>query len=188
MKPEVTRPFTMLDAMGVVLATGLGLGVIKAAGFDRWPESGTFRSIITDYTAWAVCLTLPMLAAWTVVCLSLRWHNAETRRRNRAWPPGMLACAAATAALLYTSTWTILYAVKWGAARALDKGFLPTPTGFCWQLAQDVGPWVAAVWLGAVLLRRWRPEPTWLDRLGRGLGLAWIVATLVLNGYLLLLP
>ena len=33
---------------------------------------------------------------------------------------------------------------------------------------------MAGSWLTLSLNRRWRPEPTWLDRLGRALGLYWI--------------
>ena len=33
---------------------------------------------------------------------------------------------------------------------------------------------VATAWMALALGRRWRPEPSWVDRTGRALGFAWI--------------
>ncbi len=41
------------------------------------------------------------------------------------------------------------------------------------------GPVVAAVWLLLALSGRWRPERSWIDRLGRVVGATWIVVTLL---------
>ena len=48
--------------------------------------------------------------------------------------------------------------------------YFPTLTG------PLVGALVTGVWLAQCLGRRWRPEAGWIDRLGRGLGFAWIVS------------
>ena len=34
---------------------------------------------------------------------------------------------------------------------------------------------VLASWVTLVAGRRWRPEPSWVDRLGRALGLLWVL-------------
>jgi hypothetical protein len=34
---------------------------------------------------------------------------------------------------------------------------------------------VVVAWITLVLVGRWRPEPTWLDRLGRAVGIVWIL-------------
>jgi hypothetical protein len=41
---------------------------------------------------------------------------------------------------------------------------------------------VAGAWLILLLAGWWRPEPSWIDRLGRVLGLGWIVLSLSLAG------
>ena len=38
---------------------------------------------------------------------------------------------------------------------------------------------VAAAWLILALCGRWHPEPSWVDRAGRGLGLGWLVLFLL---------
>jgi hypothetical protein len=40
------------------------------------------------------------------------------------------------------------------------------PASFC----------VAGAWLTLALARRWRPAPTWPDRLGRLVGVLWVAA------------
>ena len=51
------------------------------------------------------------------------------------------------------------------------------------QLA--VGPAVAAAWMVQALAGRWRPERSWVDRLGRVLGAYWIAAEVVAILYFL---
>ena len=36
---------------------------------------------------------------------------------------------------------------------------------------------VAGAWLALALSRSWRPEPCWIDRIGRILGICWFVET-----------
>jgi hypothetical protein len=42
----------------------------------------------------------------------------------------------------------------------------------------DAGGAVALAWLVAGAGGRWRPEPSWVDRAGRLLGVAWLILTL----------
>jgi hypothetical protein len=54
----------------------------------------------------------------------------------------------------------------------------------CWgvQMAAFSAPcgWtVAAIWLLLALSGRWRPEPSWIDRLGRLLGVVWIACAIL---------
>jgi hypothetical protein len=40
---------------------------------------------------------------------------------------------------------------------------------------------VAGAWLALALAGWWRPEPSWVDRLGRALGLGWLFANLIIH-------
>lgn len=40
---------------------------------------------------------------------------------------------------------------------------------------------VAVVWLLLALSGRWRPEKSWIDRLGRLLGVVWIAYTIAVS-------
>jgi hypothetical protein len=41
-----------------------------------------------------------------------------------------------------------------------------------------IEPAVVASWVALALARRWRPEPSWVDRAGRALGAYWIALSL----------
>jgi hypothetical protein len=43
-----------------------------------------------------------------------------------------------------------------------------------WDLGQDTGMAIAAVWIVLALGRRWRSAPIWADRVGRLIGAGWI--------------
>jgi hypothetical protein len=44
---------------------------------------------------------------------------------------------------------------------------------------------VLTSWMTLIVGRRWRAEPTWVDRLGRAVGVFWIVAGAVVPGLFL---
>jgi hypothetical protein len=46
-----------------------------------------------------------------------------------------------------------------------------------WDLGQDTGLAIAALWVVLAIGRRWRASPDWIDRLGRLIGAGWIVST-----------
>ena len=45
------------------------------------------------------------------------------------------------------------------------------------SLSAPAGLAVAVAWLGLAASGRWRPQASWIDRLGRGLGATWIGIT-----------
>ena len=75
----------------------------------------------------------------------------------------------------------------------LMGGSVPTSNGVLWSY--DAGCWgiqvaafsapcgftVAAVWLLLALSGRWRPEKSWIDRLGRLLGVVWIACAIAVS-------
>jgi hypothetical protein len=46
-----------------------------------------------------------------------------------------------------------------------------------WDLGQDTGLAIAALWSVLALGGRWRASPDWFDRLGRLIGAGWVVST-----------
>ena len=75
----------------------------------------------------------------------------------------------------------------------LMGGSVPTSNGVLWSY--DAGCWgiqmaafsapcgftVAAIWLLLGLSGRWRPEKSWIDRLGRLLGVVWIACAIAVS-------
>jgi hypothetical protein len=46
-----------------------------------------------------------------------------------------------------------------------------------WDLGQDTGLAIAALWVVLALGSRWRTSPEWIDRLGRLIGAGWVALT-----------
>ena len=90
--------------------------------------------------------------------------------------PGFVACLAASLVLfvgggMFFSGVSRNPALPW-------RGLFVSDTFF--YLLQpleraEVGFAVAASWLVLIVGRRWRPEPSWIDRCGRAVGAYWIM-------------
>ena len=74
----------------------------------------------------------------------------------------------------------------WGRNVPTSNGVIWSFDAGCWgvQMAAFSAPCgctVAAIWLLLVLSGRWRPERSWIDRLGRLLGVVWIAVAIAVS-------
>ncbi len=185
--PAPRRRVTLLDLMILVGATALGcaadgwlLGLDGGGGVDLLPallrmaRDREFSGLL--FAFWL--LMLPVAMAWTVAVIPLGLAGPRPRSRRAARPPGLVAGWAALLAFGVIGLVILSAALVMGRSQAailLFQGELLNLTFFAPLI---VGLTIAAAWLGLVLARRWRPEPTWVDRLGRVAGVAWIGAGL----------
>ncbi len=102
---------------------------------------------------------------------TFRRRLARSRRSLRHI--GVLTTAVAA---IFVSSWLaneyllrLLYTRGWPGHGAFDS--------IWWDLGQDTGLAIAAVWVVLALGGRWRPARNWADRLGRIVGTCWIAAT-----------
>jgi hypothetical protein len=183
------RRITLFDLMVLTAATALGLSLVQfgwlrqAAG--AWPFRVAFVARNTSgypSKTWMLPIAervvpiLPCLAAWTAAFLVTRLRGPRPRRRRLVLQPGLVAAVAALVTLAVESTLLI------GSAK-IDGRFgwsSPARVGefvanAIVLLAHHAGWAVAVSWLTLVLIGRWRPEASWVDRWGRLLGCTWIV-------------
>ena len=162
------RPFTLADAMILVAAAGVGLG--GASRCAAYEVAGGRPSTLFSLILSASCLLA--IGSAGVMILGLRHPRPPLRRL--AFRPGFSASVAVIAAVACNSL-------------ILGKGFdfVPASGALATQvyrlLTGIVWPWsnvaaIAAVWSVIALGGRWRPEPDWIDRLGRLLAGLWFVA------------
>jgi hypothetical protein len=118
----------------------------------------------------------PILASFSVTVLALRYLPPRPPLRRLLRQPGTIACAVASLFLVPTSAAVLgshlasglPLEVAWArAVRDLRPEYL---TG----AAAAIGLAVAVAWVALAATERWRPEPSWIDRLGRLLGAFWI--------------
>jgi hypothetical protein len=178
------RRFTVLDGMVLVAATAFGCGADAwLGGFieDQWGQAtpDLLRSFFRErkFDGMAVVLMLlagPVAGAWTLALIPLRLARPRPSLRRLARQPGWMAsCAFALALVSGSVVVGLLMAVIEG--RSLT--FLLQELSPLVPLL--VAPAIVAAWLALVLNRRWRPEPSWVDRAGRALGVYWIAASIV---------
>jgi hypothetical protein len=117
--------------------------------------------------------TQPLVATMTMAIAILRLLRPRPSIRRLTRQPGFAACSAASLAILvgggfnYATTEITFAPGAEGAA------------GYTWVVltprGAEAGLAVAAAWLLLALGRRWQPEPAWIDRAGRIVGVYWIV-------------
>ena len=170
MESSPARKPTLVDAMILVAATGIGLAVIRewSPRYYTWPYSPIppptwLQWSVVVLSHWAFYV-VPMPAAWCLAVLILRALGPR--------PPLRAAFAQA------------------GSAAALGSG-VATAAGVCHFLLHlknaswhdlpfeyttySEGIAVIAVWVMLALTGTWRARHDWVDLLGRVLGCYWIL-------------
>jgi len=181
MREEPTRRFGLSDAMIFLAATAAGLAwgrtdlvatvnaKVIPTGFVLHNFTHTrpveFADRLITFTRGATRL----LACWTVAVFVARLRPPRPLRARLMRQPGMMATATAIAyAVAVGAGWILAFLVRarykpaWSdyAGHAIDP--------------HDTATAIMAAWLILALSGRWRPERTWIDRLGSLIGLAWI--------------
>ena len=98
---------------------------------------------------------LPLIAFGTPTVLLMRLRRPRPAWRELFRQPGFVACLSVLSALL------IVVDLSWLGMLIPD-----------WL---SLGHAVTASWALLIVSRRWRSEAGWIDRLGRAIGVAWIV-------------
>jgi len=112
--------------------------------------------------------------------MRLRAPRPIWRRLGRQ--PGFVACAAIVLASLFNWIYDLfdyssMAYPKRGLWYPLDPSSWLRMVPFYTQSAREIAPAVAVAWVTLALSGSWRPEASWIGRLGRGLGVLWIVAS-----------
>ncbi len=161
------RRLTLADAMILVAATAAAMAMARALA-PKAPPRGAARLL-----DWYVLFAL--LICWTVALFAVRLRRPRPPLRRLALQPGLLATATATTALALLGP-LIAMERHAGSRPNLESNFLVI------LIILQVGSAVGGAWLALAVSGRRRPEPGWIDALGRLVGAAWLVATGILWG------
>jgi hypothetical protein len=172
----VTRKFTLFDAVVSVAAAGLALafarphltylganlGAIPIRGPAGWVGVWSYLRTRTDVTYSIVMFSFAslycFLFAWTLAFLVMRLRKPRPSLNRLVKQPGIVACEV----LLFGMILTICL--------ALHDQLLASVAMVSTALA------IPVAWAILALRGRWTAEPSWIDRLGRGLGICWSVS------------
>jgi hypothetical protein len=185
----------LTDILLLVVVASIGLlpGRLHLFGFLRnlWNPS-VEHGRAYDVLLYSVQQLIPLLAVWTVGFLVMVVARAPGDARQLRDQPGFVACCVASLAILLGGSISMV-ALRLGpdgseaVASAYIYRFLMPPegNGSHANFSSETGFAVLAAWLALLLAGRWRAEPSWVDWLGRTLGLCWIATIPVLRlGYL----
>ncbi len=167
----IIRRFSVLDAMILVAATAVGFAGIRGCSpeYYTWPYTPIpplpwlNRSAVT-LAHWAFYVS-PLPAAWTFTALVPRLRSPRPSMPRLMRQPGAVASSAATMLIL-------MGAIHYLVDLRNTASWHDTPIELT---VFSLGCGVASAWLILALGRHWRAEPSWIDRLGRVLGVYRIV-------------
>jgi hypothetical protein len=163
--PMQRRRFTLIDAMILVAATAIGLSLSRVYFLQR-------------PTHFRVAAISPLLATWTAALLILRARPPRPNRRKLVRQPGMAACCSIAVAILFAMMDSLIRAGKsyWKFGTIDFSNYVLVV-----EATANVAPSVAAVWLVLALSGLRRPDPDWIGKAGRVIGVCWIILYLVLE-------
>jgi hypothetical protein len=165
-----------------------------------WGDLLATRATAYDWTRSAASSAIHVGAAlacsWGVALLAIRRNRIPRLPLWRARRPGAVACLAATSVLAllliaqsirpYRDALHISIG-RYGEFRAITTGpygggrrvgDLDPLLNTLLQVPRVAGFVVAGAWIALGIAGRWRPEAGWIDRLGRAVGVFWIVGAL----------
>lgn len=158
--------------MLLVAAMAVAFGLAR----PYWPRLGGGGSP-GEVREWANATAGAVMLVLTPAFIPLRLLPPRPSIRRVMRQPGMAACCAATL--------VIVVGTGAGFAQAIlrrsmypDRPILGLLQKFQSDTGLPMGPAVAATWAALILSGTWRPERSWIDRLGRAAGVFWIVFVL----------
>lgn len=173
------RRFTLLDGMILTAAAGVWFAYARVLWRIANPPNRNPRRFTDPVVAREVWLSMGMIVSSALLvallCLTLAYLLMRLRQprpslKALVWQPGMMACLALFGVTAMIAVIETLFHVTENS-RAPKLMVLLYPIGI-------LGAWIFASARG-----RLRPEPSWIDRLGRGLGIGFAlmgVSTFVL--------
>lgn len=190
------RRFQIVDVMILVAATAMGWGGMLAISRAAKRSPYDWFGVLVGQEPWhdlladsgkitvLALLTMPLVGMVTLALLPIRLLGTRPRFRRPARQPGLMAsCAAGLAmALIGLQMVGMLLAavafadddVSWEEIAAISAWLLEeemvTHVTWCGGFA------VLVSWTILVIGRQWRVERSWVDRIGRFIGVCWILA------------
>lgn len=127
---------------------------------------------------WRIAYVWPILAALTLAVPLVRRTQPRDRSRRLSRRPGTAACRAATVGIAFSVITSAYQMTQSGAVNHRVPLYLGIMVH---RLPQFCAVGVAAVWVTMWLSGQWRRESEWIGRLGKCLGIGWIIGWLLLE-------
>jgi hypothetical protein len=164
---RLSRAIHLADVMLFVLATAVSIVATRSC----LEEMQMFHHGFNNLGNWFIIASPSVMSVTLVLLLiGLIDHPPELFRR-----PGFVACwvTALAMALRLSVNFISIADHRLFADHPLKSLF---NYEFYWLFSIDMGGWIAVAWMTLILSGAWRAERNWIDRLGRAIGVFWILA------------
>ena len=188
-----SRRISLLDVMILVAVTAVGLALLRFrisfadlpaffATLTTRPPGGRSVGGTLLLASGLLELAIPCVLPWTLGLIAIRLIPPRPRLRRLVLQPGFIACVAFLGVGLLAYLIAVATLGIRGKLNPPRAGTLVGYHGGATLLGVQQGGWAVAVaWLILALSGHWRPEPSWLDRLGRTFGCFWLAAALLVT-------
>jgi hypothetical protein len=174
---DIPRRFRLIDAITLIAAAALMLSSHRAVlWFWVWGEpDASYGPHETRLMAWGLALCCLSV----ILLVSILIHRTGPRRLRRG-APGLFVPVAVVAVLAVRMSGWAAQALIHFAFSEDDRFYAIRSTVEVMNylrddVRRDVTVAVTATWITLAIVGCWHPERAWDDRLGRFLGVVWIV-------------
>jgi hypothetical protein len=180
------RPFRLSDAMILMAALAVALiwdrsRIIDPVGWisslRNYPIAGLVQRLLMVDAVNALVSIPPLLAVASVAVLALRLRRPRPPLNVLAREPGTVACAVASFIMVPASLVILTrhYQASGSLGVAWKRAGIDLQPEYLGGLTFLIGLAIAVTWFVIKSRRWWVPAAGWLDRLGRLLGVGWIL-------------
>jgi len=171
------RSFHLSDALLLIAATSPGLVLMRQSGPLEIGWSSPIRFFWTVRNCFYFFSYIVVGWTFLLLLLCLRTPRPPLRRLVRC--PGFVATVVSVIVILIRliNCLSVVFVTSLHYNKLLAYGWMVKLFQGLDELKlfpSEVGCAIVAAWSIQAIGGRWRPEPTWCDRLGRILGLYWI--------------
>jgi hypothetical protein len=176
--------------MVLVAATAIGFGLVEGLsalsdGDLSWravyeafldlprPSGSALWREIVELCWTIIALSVPHATMWTLALIPIRFMGPRPPWLRLARQPGLIAAVASGVTMVFIGAQFLVIGL------VVDIRYLSSAIAsqvVLWPIL--IGLAVAVSWMTLLIGGRWRAEPSWIDRLGRVMGVGWIVAGL----------
>ncbi len=181
---SVRRRLTVLDLVTLVAASAVGLGVTRTlwdfflGEYFYRPISGWTTVAVFARAPETVLVLIPLATTWTFTLPLLRLRRPRPPLRRLPLQPGTAAWGAAILVLAVTQLGFLSKcAVEVFVTGATDFAVRSFSDFFLIEITPSTGLIACAIltaWMMLAVTGLGRPERSWIDRMGRVLGVLWI--------------
>jgi hypothetical protein len=162
------RPFALLDGLILLVPVAIGFALTRPnLEVSHWTPLNEWAGRWKEMIDHSERITSRFISVGMLGMLAVRLRRPRPGLRRLSRQPGAVACAAAATAM--AAGGLVVGAMQMFREATLNQ------VESTWSIFQAwIPPAVSMAWAALVLGRRWRAEPSWIDRAGRFFGCYWI--------------